>query len=331
MPSSADGATSPFAIYWMDKDGRRELLVADERDFLQPAGSARRAADAARPAKPGRLPQEAGPLLHARRLSGPGPARRARGTVKKLRVVALDYRAAGIGNNENAGPGRRGPRLHAGLDRKRRVGREDRAGRSEGLRRRIGVFRGSRPNARLFPGDRREGPRDPDDAKLDDVPARRGRVVRRLSRKQEHRAAGRVFGPAGPAGPTPSNLPVSTDRREGSAFAERFNRFSTAIASAATKNRPPNATPPPMVAARSSGKLADRAFSLLDTEVLDATAKRKWSQAYLTLTASRRQSGIERSNSYRGDPQQPDRQLDQCAVVARHAAPVFRRRGEEAG
>ena len=35
---------------------------------------------------------------------GPGLAGVPRGTVKTLRVIALDFRAAGIGSNANAGP-----------------------------------------------------------------------------------------------------------------------------------------------------------------------------------------------------------------------------------
>ena len=44
-------------------------------------------------------------LLHAGRLCRPGLAGVPRGTVKKLRVVALEFRAAGVGNNGSIGPG----------------------------------------------------------------------------------------------------------------------------------------------------------------------------------------------------------------------------------
>jgi hypothetical protein len=54
----------------------------------------------------------------------------------------------------------------------------------------------------------------------------------------------------------------------------------------------------------SSGKLADTAFSLLGTEVLDTAAKRKWSQSYLALTKSQKGTGIDQPIPfYRADPQ----------------------------
>jgi hypothetical protein len=94
-----------FGVYWMDLAGRRELLASDPRlACTQPVPLAPR------------------PRAHvwANRVdytsgfgtfyvqdiyAGPGLAGIARGTVRKLRVVALEYRAAGIGNNGNAGPG----------------------------------------------------------------------------------------------------------------------------------------------------------------------------------------------------------------------------------
>jgi hypothetical protein len=93
-----------FGIYWMDLEGRRELLASDLRlPCNQPVPLA------ARPR----------PLLWANRVDytqasgtyyvqdiylGPGLAGVPRGTVQKLRVVALDFRAAGIGQNGSQGP-----------------------------------------------------------------------------------------------------------------------------------------------------------------------------------------------------------------------------------
>jgi hypothetical protein len=101
-PSRGDAA---FGVYWMDFAGRRELLVSDPRlPCTQPVPLA------ARPR----------PLVWANRVdytlgsgtfymqdiyAGPGLAGVPRGTIKKLRVVALDFRAAGIGNNASGGPG----------------------------------------------------------------------------------------------------------------------------------------------------------------------------------------------------------------------------------
>jgi hypothetical protein len=93
-----------FAIYWMDLAGHRELLVSDAKlPCSQPVPLAPR-------------PR---PLLHANRVdytqptgtyylqdiyAGPGLAGVARGTIKKLRVIALEFRAAGIGQNGSSGP-----------------------------------------------------------------------------------------------------------------------------------------------------------------------------------------------------------------------------------
>ena len=93
-----------FGIYWMDMDGRRELLASDSRlPCNQPAPLV------ARPR----------PLLWANRVdyhqatgtyyvqdiyAGAGLEGVPRGTIKKLRVVALQFRAAGVGHNLNRGP-----------------------------------------------------------------------------------------------------------------------------------------------------------------------------------------------------------------------------------
>lgn len=94
-----------FAIYWMDMDGRRELLVSDAKTPCQ---------------QPVPLAARTRPLVWANRVdygkdqgifyaqdiyAGPGLAGVPRGTVKKLRVVALEFRAAGIGHNTSGGPG----------------------------------------------------------------------------------------------------------------------------------------------------------------------------------------------------------------------------------
>jgi Hydrazine synthase alpha subunit middle domain len=94
-----------FGIYWMDMAGHRELLAWDPRlPCSQPVPLAPR-------------PR---PLLWANRVDynlpsgtfymqdiyvGPGLAGVPRGTIRKLRVVTLDFRAAGIGFNGNDGPG----------------------------------------------------------------------------------------------------------------------------------------------------------------------------------------------------------------------------------
>jgi hypothetical protein len=100
-PSEGD---ADFGLYWMDLDGRRELLASDPRlPCSQPVPLA------ARPV----------PLLRANRVdhhqlsgtfylqdiyAGPGLAGVPRGTIKKLRIVAFDFRPAGLGHNGSRGP-----------------------------------------------------------------------------------------------------------------------------------------------------------------------------------------------------------------------------------
>ena len=93
-----------FGLYWMDITGRRELLVADpEVPCNQPV-----------PLVPRRPPPERPSLVDYRQhtgtfyvqdvYAGPGLTGVPRGTIQKLRVIALEYRAAGVGNNGAIGP-----------------------------------------------------------------------------------------------------------------------------------------------------------------------------------------------------------------------------------
>jgi hypothetical protein len=94
-----------FGIYLMRLDGRRELLVSDpDLPCNQPI-----------PIRPRRIPFQRPNLVDYRKTEGTlyvqdvylGSAMHGvpRGTIKKLRVVALDFRPAGIGSNGNGGPG----------------------------------------------------------------------------------------------------------------------------------------------------------------------------------------------------------------------------------
>ena len=72
--------------------------------LLQSAGAALPAARAAGPSEPRGLPQGDSTVYLHDVLRGPGLAGVDRERVKSLRVVALEFRAAGIGSNQNAGP-----------------------------------------------------------------------------------------------------------------------------------------------------------------------------------------------------------------------------------
>jgi hypothetical protein len=99
------GAGRPaFGIYWMDVDGRRELLAAGE-----PIACGRMAPLATRPMpllRPSMVDyrKPTGTFYMQDVYAGPGLAGVPRGTIKKLRVVALHYRVADIGGNGNGGP-----------------------------------------------------------------------------------------------------------------------------------------------------------------------------------------------------------------------------------
>ena len=93
-----------FALYWMDADGRRELLAADPNiSCNQPI-----------PLLPRPVPPVKANVVDYRKdkgwvylqdiYEGPGLAGVPRGAIKQLRVVALEFRAAGIGSNGNSGP-----------------------------------------------------------------------------------------------------------------------------------------------------------------------------------------------------------------------------------
>jgi hypothetical protein len=97
-------AEKPFGIYFMTIDGRRELLVAD------PAISCNQALPLAPRPEPRRRPTrtdyraDTGTYYLQDIYAGPGLDGVPRGTVKSLRVVGLEFRAAGIGSNSNRGP-----------------------------------------------------------------------------------------------------------------------------------------------------------------------------------------------------------------------------------
>lgn len=93
-----------FGIYWMAEDGRRERLTTDDTlPCGQPVPVSPRHGRA-RPETVDYSRRDATCYIqdvHA----GPGLDGVPRGMVKRVRVVALDFRAAGVGQNGNGGPG----------------------------------------------------------------------------------------------------------------------------------------------------------------------------------------------------------------------------------
>lgn len=100
------GSLGPrFGIYFMTIDGRRELLVSDpELPCSQPVPLRPRTIHHSRPSLVD-YRQSEGTCYVQDVYAGPGLAGVPRGTIKTLRVVALDFRAAGVGSNGNGGPG----------------------------------------------------------------------------------------------------------------------------------------------------------------------------------------------------------------------------------
>lgn len=93
-----------FGIYWMDMDGRRELLASDpDIPCQQPVPLVARRKPAVQPHRVDYQKTD-GYFYLQDVYAGPGLAGVERGTVKSLRVVALEFRAAGIGKNNSHGP-----------------------------------------------------------------------------------------------------------------------------------------------------------------------------------------------------------------------------------
>jgi len=105
-PSDKGGphAAGRFAIYFQDIDGRRELLAFDPRS---PCNQSVPLTSRKRPhVRPSNVDysRKTGTYYVKDVYFGPGLKGIERGTIKRLRVVALEYRAAGIGSNRNGGP-----------------------------------------------------------------------------------------------------------------------------------------------------------------------------------------------------------------------------------
>jgi len=98
----------PYAIYFMTIDGRRELLASDpEISSNQSVPLAPRPRPHIRPRLSDYTQNEGAFYLHDI-YNGPGLAGIKRGTIKALRVIKLEYRAASIRANFARGPGGQG-------------------------------------------------------------------------------------------------------------------------------------------------------------------------------------------------------------------------------
>ncbi|MBT3296606.1 MAG: hypothetical protein HN919_21715 [Verrucomicrobia bacterium] len=102
--SPLGGRPTRFSLYYMDIDGNRELLVSDPSISCQhPVPLVERKRPSARPSMVD-YTKDFGTYYMQDIHFGPGLKGVKRGVIKKLRVVALDFRAAGIGSNGSRGP-----------------------------------------------------------------------------------------------------------------------------------------------------------------------------------------------------------------------------------
>jgi len=96
--------TAPYGIYFSTASGTRELLAFDKNiSCNQPIPLNRRKLPPTRPSIVD-YNKTTGTYFVQDIYVGPGLEGIARGTIKEIRVVALDFRVAGIGNNNNRGP-----------------------------------------------------------------------------------------------------------------------------------------------------------------------------------------------------------------------------------
>jgi hypothetical protein len=104
-----DQFTDPkFGIYWMNIDGHRELLASDpDNSCNQPIPLAPRPRPHHRPSTVD-YRRDTGTFSMHDVYAGMALAGVQRGTVRRLRVIALEYRAAGIGRLFGRGPGGQG-------------------------------------------------------------------------------------------------------------------------------------------------------------------------------------------------------------------------------
>ena len=100
-------ARQPFGLYWTDVDGARELLVS-RRAHAAPCGRPVPVCARTVTPRPSRRADETlktGYVYVSDVYAGEAMAGVARGTVKQMRVVEIDYRRVGIGHVEHWGPG----------------------------------------------------------------------------------------------------------------------------------------------------------------------------------------------------------------------------------
>jgi hypothetical protein len=310
-PDGWAGGDARFGLYWMDQAGHRELLASDPAlPCVQPVLLAARARPAPRPSQID-WRRETSACYVSDIYQGSGLAGVARGTIRKLRVIALDYRVAGIGENHNGGP----------------------AGGAV-VSTPISIANGAWDVKRVL-GDATV---HDDGSAYFEVPARtpvyfqaldaRGRAVQTMRSWNtlqpgevascvgchENRNSTPLAVPQGTAVAqpgTPQKLQPFHGPARGFSFAREIQPILDRHCISCHRDRAPllamvagEGAPPLELPPATRTRAPDHSFSLLGTTTVDATAKRAWSDAYLVLTRARREGGGN-SGPFFGQPDSP--------------------------
>lgn len=100
-----EGSLGPrFGVYFVTRDGRRELLVRDARLPCSQSVPLQARTPRHRVTSQVDYAQAGGTCYIQDVYAGPGLSGIERGAVKRLRVVSIEFRAAGVGSNSNGGP-----------------------------------------------------------------------------------------------------------------------------------------------------------------------------------------------------------------------------------
>jgi len=298
-----------FGLYWMDLAGHRELLASDP---ALPCLQAVVLAPRPRPA------QHASQIDWSRQSAtcyvsdiyqGPGLTGVPRGAIRKLRVVALDFRVAGIGENYNNGPA--GGALvstpiaigNGAWDVKRVLGeatvQDDGSAYFEVPARIPVYFQALDSHGRALQTMRSWNTLQP------------GEVASCVGCHEDRNSSpqAEVHGAAIALRGAPQKLTPFYGPPRGFSFPREIQPIldrhcirchsdrEPLLAMAAGTGLPPLDLP---AAARTQGP--QRSFSLLGETTADATAKRAWSDAYLVLTRAVRDGRHGPKDPFRGQP-----------------------------
>ncbi len=307
--SERRGGDASFGLYWMDRAGHRELLASD------PALPCLQAVVlAARPRPPQRASQidwkrDTAACYVSDIYQGQGLAGVARGTIRKLRVVALDFRVAGIGENHNGGPA--GGALvstpiaigNGAWDVKRVLGdatvQEDGSAYFEVPARTPVYFQALDSHGRAVQTMRTWNTLQP------------GEVASCVG-CHENRNSTPLVEPSGTAAAlhgAPQKLTPFYGPPRGFSFPREIQPILDRHCIRCHRDREPllamiggSGAPPLDLAPAKRSHGPQQAFTLLGETTADATAKRRWSDAYLVLTRAQPDSGRGGKDPFRGQP-----------------------------